>query len=234
MITIKNVTKKYKTQKEDVIALNDISLTLPSKGLIGLSGENGCGKSTLLNLISTYDIEFEGNIFIDNIDIKSNENFIKKDIISYMMQDDLFVKNLNVEENIKLINSNNELVENQIRSFDILSKKNKYAYELSGGQKQRVSMIISFLKKYDILLVDEPTCSLNEEMEIEVFKILKEIAKEKLVILVSHNKSLLKENCQMIVYLHDGKLTDVVLNNFNNIVYNENVITFNNHINFND
>ena len=80
MITIKNVTKKYKTQKEDVIALNDISLTLPSKGLIGLSGENGCGKSTLLNLISTYDIEFEGNIFIDNIDIKSNENFIKKDI----------------------------------------------------------------------------------------------------------------------------------------------------------
>lgn len=225
MIKVSNVSKIYKNKKESIIALNDISFELPSKGFVGLSGENGCGKTTFLNLLSTLDYDFSGEIFIDNLNVRDNRDYIRKKVISFVLQDDFFISNLSVLDNIMLINSKSDL--SQLKSFNMEDKINKYTYELSGGQKQKVSLIRGLEKEFDILLVDEPTSSLDENTTKNVFELLSNIAKDKLVILVSHDMEMMNAYCNLIIRLNSGKV-EYIKNNItvSDVNYDDDGVTF--------
>lgn len=233
MIRIEHVTKSFKTKDGVVRALSDVDLFLPNTGFVALCGENGCGKTTLLNIISTIMLDYEGKVYIDGLEAEKNRDYIKANLVSYVLQDEYFIDSVNVEDTLFLENGNREENLSELEEFKISDKALKGTNELSGGQRQKVSFIRGILKECSILLVDEPTSSMDEEMEDFVFKKLKELSKTKLVILVSHNMSKVYEYSDIIIRLNNGKIASISENSsVSDISYSENEITFLGDLNF--
>lgn len=233
MIRIEHVTKKFKTKEGEVCALSDVSFELPNTGFVALCGENGCGKTTLLNLISTLMSDYSGRILIDNLDVSRNDEYVKGNLVSYVLQDDYFVRSLNVADSLFLEDADYDRIQTELCAFKISDKSRNKPHELSGGQRQRVSFIRGTLKESAILLVDEPTSSMDEEMEKFVFEKLKVLSKTKLVVLVSHNLSMIHEYSDLIVKLNNGKIESVIRNSSaSDITYKENEIFFPGELNF--
>lgn len=219
MIELKEVCKVYKSKSgESFKALDNFSYSFLNRGLVGIYGDSGCGKTTLLNLIGGIDTLTSGDILIDN---KSLTKFKNKELdayrnqeIGFIFQDDNLIDNLNVFENVSLalslrkINSKRrkELVSESLKEVGILDKEKKYPSELSGGEKQRVTIARALIKKPRIILADEPTGSLDKENSFEIMKILKELSKKYLVIVVSHDENLLNEFSDEIVKIAKGKI----------------------------
>ena len=233
MIRIENVTKKFKTGKEEILALSDVSFELPNTGFVALCGENGCGKTTLLNLISSIMSGYTGKIFIDNLDINKHSEYVKGNLVSYVLQDDCFLKALTIEETLLLETDDGHRVQEELETIGIFDKALNKPNELSGGQRQRASFVRGILKESAILLVDEPTSSMDEEMEKVVFDRLKELSKSKLVVLVSHNLSMVYEYSDIVIKLNKGKVESITRNtSAADIVYKENEILFSGELNF--
>lgn len=233
MIKLINVSKIYNAKKKSIKALDLINCVLPNTGFVGVTGENGCGKTTLLNVVSTLDSDFEGEIFIDQYDVKKDLNIVRSKKVSYVFQENYFIDNLSILDNLKIVNSENEQIEERLKEFKLLEKEKSFSNTLSGGQKQRASVARGLLKPFDILLVDEPTCSMNEEMEMYVFKILKQLSKEKLVLLVSHNKTMLYSFCDIVIKLNEGRIENITRNSTSlDLKYIDNKIYFTNELNF--
>lgn len=221
MIELKGVCKVYKSKSgESFKALDNFSYSFFSRGLVGIYGDSGCGKTTLLNLIGGIDTLTSGDILIDN---KSLTKFKNKELdayrnqeIGFIFQDDNLIDNLNVFENVSLalslrkINSKRrkELVSESLKEVGILDKEKKYPSELSGGEKQRVTIARALIKKPRIILADEPTGSLDKENSFEIMKILKELSKKYLVIVVSHDENLLNEFSDEIIKISKGKIVE--------------------------
>lgn len=221
MIELKEVCKVYKSKSgESFKALDNFSYSFLNRGLVGIYGDSGCGKTTLLNLIGGIDTLTSGDILIDN---KSLTKFKNKELdayrnqeIGFIFQDDNLIGNLNVFENVSLalslrkINSKKrkELVSESLKEVGILDKEKKYPSELSGGEKQRVTIARALIKKPRIILADEPTGSLDKENSFEIMKILKELSKKYLVIVVSHDENLLNEFSDEIVKIAKGKIVE--------------------------
>ena len=191
MLIIKKLTKKY----ENKTICNKISLTFPNQGLYSIIGESGCGKSTLLNLIGCLDEEYEGEMFFDGHNYRIEANNIRKKIgiiyQSYNLLEDLSVKdNITISLKIKGL-VDDKIIEKTCEklnlSTDLLNKKVKV---LSGGEKQRVALARILVTKPKIILADEPTGSLDSSNGNKVLEYLKEVSKDTLVILVTHNKDL--------------------------------------------
>lgn len=191
MLIIKKLTKKY----ENKTIFNKISLTFPNQGLYSIIGESGCGKSTLLNLIGCLDEEYEGEMFFDGHNYRIEANNIRKKIgiiyQSYNLLEDLSVKdNITISLKIKGL-VDDKIIEKTCEklnlSTDLLNKKAKV---LSGGEKQRVALARILVTKPKIILADEPTGSLDSSNGNKVLEYLKEVSKDTLVILVTHNKDL--------------------------------------------
>ncbi len=191
MIIIKKLTKKY----ENKTIFNKISLTFPNQGLYSIIGESGCGKSTLLNLIGCLDEEYEGEMFFDNHNYRIEANNIRKQI-GIIYQNYNLLEDLSVKDNITISLKIKGLVDDKIiektceklnLSTDLLNKKAKV---LSGGEKQRVALARILVTKPKIILADEPTGSLDSLNGNKVMEYLKEVSKDTLVILVTHNKDL--------------------------------------------
>ena len=212
MIKIINLSKKY----GDFYALKDINLTLPSKGLIGISGESGSGKSTLLNAISLMDNNYEGKILINDKNIlKYNEKQRDKYHlnIGYIFQTPYLFNECSVYENVKylsLIKGRKYKINDVLKKVDLLKYKNKKINTLSGGQKQRVSIASSLISKPYILLCDEPTGALDSVNSEKVMDVLKNISKDILVIVVSHDLDLLKKYVDKIIYIKNGEVKDTI------------------------
>ena len=196
MLELKNVKKIYHTkEKVDVIALDNINLSFPNNGLIFILGPSGSGKTTLLNLLGGIDQSTEGKIFYDgkNLLELSMEDY-RRNIVSFVFQEFNLIPNLNVYDNISLVTSKNEKNEKDKLVEDILLRLGLDGYqkrriqELSGGQKQRIAIGRALAKGCKILLCDEPTGNLDSKSSKEIFEILKNISKEKLVIVNSHNE----------------------------------------------
>ena len=221
MIELKEVCKVYKSKSgESFKALDNFSYSFLNRGLVGIYGDSGCGKTTLLNLIGGIDTLTSGDILIDN---KSLTKFKNKELdtyrnqeIGFIFQDDNLIDNLNVFENVSLalslrkINSKRrkELVSESLKEVGILDKEKKYPSELSGGEKQRVTIARALIKKPRIILADEPTGSLDKENSFEIMKILKELSKKYLVIVVSHDENLLNEFSDKIIKIAKGKIVE--------------------------
>jgi len=218
MIKIMNLSKKY----GNFYALKDVNLELPSKGLIGISGESGSGKTTLLNAIALMDNKYQGEIIINNKNIlKYNKRKIDKYHlnIGYIFQTPYLFNFCTVKENIQflsLIKGKKENINEILKLVGLSKYKNKKVNILSGGQRQRVSIAASLISKPKILLCDEPTGSLDSENSIKVMEILKEISKDILVVIVSHDLRLLKEYTDSIIYLRNGELVNKINYTFQN------------------
>lgn len=221
MIELKGVCKVYKSKSgESFKALDNFSYSFLNRGLVGIYGDSGCGKTTLLNLIGGIDTLTSGDILIDN---KSLTKFKNKELdayrnqeIGFIFQDDNLIDNLNVFGNVSLalslrkINSKRrkELVSESLKDVGILDKEKKYPSELSGGEKQRVTIARALIKKPRIILADEPTGSLDKENSFEIMKILKELSKKYLVIVVSHDENLLNEFSDEIIKIAKGEIVE--------------------------
>lgn len=188
MLEIKHLTKAY-----DQVLLKDVCLTFEEKGLYVIVGKSGCGKSTLLNMIGGLDSKYQGTIEMDGKDIQKIPHYIRK-YIGFIFQQFHLVEEMNVKENENLISYFKRTLSNKkeiLLSHLKLKKLQSYKTKLlSGGQKQRVAIYRGFIANHPLVLCDEPTGALDAKNSEEVFKILKDLAKEKLVIVISHDEKL--------------------------------------------
>ena len=205
MLKLKNIVKAYNSQ----VILNNISITLPNKGLVSLIGTSGSGKSTLLNLIGGLDKPDQGNIIVNNKDI-TKFNFRELDwyrskYVGFIFQSYNLIEYLSVKDNLSLIKSNYSYT---LRKLDIYDLRNMKVSLLSGGEKQRVAIARAILKNPKILLCDEPTGALDSKNSSQVMKILKKLSKDRLVIVITHNKELARKYSDNIIYIKDGVISD--------------------------
>ncbi len=223
MLEVKNLRKVYKQTNGELVALDDVSFTFPETGLVALCGENGCGKTTLLNAISTVDMDYSGDIVLDGVNIKTIKEDYRRNSVSYVFQENEFVDYLCISENLRLFSEeeSEDEVSSKLDEYGIGEKINEYGNCLSGGQRQRASLIRGMIKNARIMLVDEPTSSLNEEMEKTVFKTLKMISETKLVIFVSHNRSMVQAYADYIISMDKAKVIDFRENKSCEIAYTE-------------
>ena len=188
MLEIKHLTKAY-----DQVLLKDVCLTFEEKGLYVIVGKSGCGKSTLLNMIGGLDSKYQGTIEMDGKNIQKIPHYIRK-YIGFIFQQFHLIEEMNVKENENLISyfkrkfsHKKEILLSHLKLKKLQLYKTKL---LSGGQKQRVAIYRGFIANHPLVLCDEPTGALDAKNSEEVFKILKELAKEKLVIVISHDEKL--------------------------------------------
>lgn len=219
IITIKDITKTYKTKKREVEVLKNIDLTFSLGKFYAIMGPSGSGKSTLFNILGLVDTPSSGTYKINGIDITKltdkSSSIIRMNNIGFVFQDFNLDPYLNALENVMMPLYLNKKIKKEDRekiSKDILTKLNlenrleHFPNELSGGEAQRVAIARALVNNPNIILADEPTGNLDEELETEIFKILKSLTKEnKCVIVVSHS-SKIKEYADVVYTLKDGKI----------------------------
>lgn len=219
MIQINNLHKYYNMgKKNEQHVLNDITLEFPRTGLVCILGESGSGKTTLLNTVGGLDTFSGGSISIDDIkltkyDPKAIEP-IRNNHFDYIFQNYYLLKDYSVSYNIKLaLNRYNisdeekeERIDYVLRTLGMEKYKKKTVSKLSGGQQQRVSIARALVKSPDVIFADEPTGNLDEENTIRTMSILKNISKECLVLLVTHEKRIARFFGDRIIEVCDGKI----------------------------
>lgn len=216
MIEIKNVTKIYKVKnKSDCIAVNDVTFTLPDKGMVFVIGKSGSGKSTLLNLIGGLDTCTSGEITADgNVITKMKNRELTKyrsSYVGFIFQDYHILENFTVRQNINLSldisnNVDEEKVNKILQVVDLTMYADRYPSELSGGQKQRISIARALVKDAKVILCDEPTGNLDKKTSTQVLDMLKKISQEKLVVIVSHSMVDANNYADRIIELYDGAI----------------------------
>lgn len=217
MYTLKDISVSYKINDDNnYLVLNKISLEFPNKGLIFIIGKSGCGKTTLLNLLEGNQKPSEGEIYYQ--DRKLSE-FSEKEMTSYhqneigiLFQSYNLIDGLTVYENlliassIKSIDSKN--IDILLSRFNLLDLKNRNVDNLSGGEKQRIAFLRAIINEPNVLLCDEPTGAIDEENSSLIMKFLKEYSKKHLVIVVTHNIELIKDEPKLV--LKNGKITEKI------------------------
>lgn len=217
MIALKNITKIYKSKKgQDTIALKNINLKLGNKGLTFILGKSGSGKSTLLNILGGLDTYTSGELQING---KKTKDFKESDFetyrntyIGFIFQEFNLLENYTVYDNIKLAlelqgkKPTEEEVLKVLKQVELENILKRKPNELSGGQKQRVSIARALIKNPEIILADEPTGNLDSATSTQIFEILKEISKDKLVIVVSHDEESAKKYADRIIKIKDGEI----------------------------
>ena len=218
MLQCKNIMKDYVSGDEIVHALKGVSLSFREHEFVSILGQSGCGKTTFLNIIGGLDHYTSGDLIING---KSTKDYSDKDWDTYRNHQVGFVfqsYNLimhqsvlsNVELALTLTGVNKE--ERRKRAIEALNKVglsdqiHKKPTQMSGGQMQRVAIARAIVNNPDIILADEPTGALDSATSVQIMEILKEISKDKLVIMVSHNPQLADEYSSRIIRLKDGSL----------------------------
>lgn len=232
MIHLEKVTKIYKSKnKIQITALNDLTLTFPNEGLVFVLGPSGCGKSTLLNLLGGLDTPTKGNIFVNDTQLEFKESSLDKyrnQYVGFIFQDYNLIHNLTVMDNLMLTcfeqgkDKAKKKIEEVLEQVGLKGYENRYPNELSGGQMQRIAIARALIKNSQIILADEPTGNLNSEMGHEVMEVFKQSAKEKLIIVVSHNEELANKYADRIIKMKDGSIISDTNPNLNNEKQNTN------------
>ncbi len=218
MIELINVCKKYVTKAGDTQALNNVSIKFADKGLVFILGKSGCGKTTLLNMIGGLDSIDSGEIIIDG---KKFSEFSPKDYDSYrntlvgfvfqeynLLSDYNIGKNINIANELQGSNAKEEDIAKLLTTVEIGGYENRKPYQLSGGQKQRASIARALIKNPKIVLADEPTGALDSATGVQVMELLKELSKEKLIVVVSHEADFAEKYADRIIRLVDGRVVE--------------------------
>ncbi len=229
MIKIDNVNKYFNRHKKNQIhVINNTSIELEDTGLVALLGPSGCGKTTLLNTIGGLDKINSGTIYINNEKITKRRvgkiDEIRSLNIGYIFQDYHLINDMSVYDNVAMplkMNGIKNQEEIKRRVNYVLEKVGMYRYRnrpaemLSGGERQRVGIARAIVKNPKIIIADEPTGNLDSKNTIEVMNIIKAISKNRLVILVTHEKEIAEFYASRIITLSDGTITSDKENNHN-------------------
>ena len=220
MIQLKNVSKYYYSKGMIASGITKVSLTFDLGEFVVITGESGSGKSTLLNVISGLDSYEEGEMYIDGREtshyLASDFEEYRKKYIGKIFQDFNLVNSYTVYQNIELILLINGYSRDEIRQRvpDIISKVGLGEYaktkvsKLSGGQRQRVAIARALAKDTDIIVADEPTGNLDSVSAEGIVQILRDIAHDKLVIVVTHNFEQFEKYATRKIKMHDGKVIE--------------------------
>lgn len=214
MLTLKNIKKIY--EQSDEAVLDDINLTFNRDEFVSILGCSGAGKSTLLNIIGGLDDKTSGKLLINGKDIYKrddlNLDYYRKNNVGFIFQNYNLIEHLTAYENVMLplllTNSKNKhkRVLKILDKTGLKEKKNSKICDLSGGQKQRVAISRALINNPDIILADEPTGALDYKTGYEIMNLIKKLSKNKLVIMVTHNKVLAKKYSSRIIYLDKGRV----------------------------
>ena len=218
MLEIRNIVKDYKTGSEVVHALKGVSISFRESELVSVLGQSGCGKTTLLNIIGGLDRYTSGDLIINGQSTKKYKSAdwdtYRNHSIGFIFQSYNLIPHQTVLSNVELALtlSGVSKAERKKRAREALEKVglgdqlNKKPNQMSGGQMQRVAIARALVNDPDILLADEPTGALDSETSIQIMELVKEIAKDRLVIMVTHNPELAEKYSTRIVRLLDGKI----------------------------
>ena len=222
LLRLIDVTKTYKVGDNERHALRHFSFDFPNYGLIAIVGKSGCGKSTLLNLISLIDKPSSGDIYYGNENIlKWNNkriNLYRGKELGFIYQSYHLIESESTFYNIMLpaLIAGESEKKAKDRTSELLKsinfRKSLYkqkACDLSGGEKERVAILRALINDPKIILADEPTGALDSSNSEIVMDILKKISEKKLVIMVSHNLSLVKRYADKVIVLKDGKIDSI-------------------------
>lgn len=219
MIELRNVTKVYKPSKGVTVkALSNINLSFKEKGFVVLTGESGSGKTTLLNILAGLDNYTQGDMLIDNISTKKIKETAwdeyRNKRVGIVFQNYSLLEEFSVKKNVSLalelqrIDDKKEWVDWALDRTNMYEYKNKRVRNLSGGQKQRVAIARAIVKNPQIILADEPTGNLDTINSEEIFMLLKELSKEHLVVVITHNVELANKYADRLIRLVDGEIVE--------------------------
>lgn len=218
MLELKNIVKTYITGELKQDALKGISISFRENEFVSILGQSGSGKTTMLNIIGGLDRYSSGDLIINGVSTKkykdSDWDYYRNNSIGFVFQSYNLIPHQSVLANVELALTlaGVSKKERRQRAIDVLKKVglgdhiHKKPNQMSGGQMQRVAIARALINNPDILLADEPTGALDSETSVQIMELLKEIAKDKLVIMVTHNPELAEQYSTRIVNLRDGKI----------------------------
>lgn len=220
MLQVKNLKKEYKTGDLEQVALNDVSINFRQNEFVAILGPSGSGKTTLLNIIGGLDRYDSGDIIINNI---STKKYSDKDWDSYrnhsvgfVFQNYNLISHQTVLANVELAltlsgiskTKRRKMAQEALEKVGLGDQSHKKPNQMSGGQMQRVAIARALVNNPDIVLADEPTGALDTETSVQIMDLLKEVAKDRLVIMVTHNPELAEEYANRIIRVKDGKVLE--------------------------
>ena len=220
MLELKNIVKTYQTGDTTVAALNGVSLCFRENEFVSILGPSGCGKTTMLNIVGGLDRYSEGDLIINGKSTKlfrdSDWDTYRNHSIGFVFQSYNLIPHQTVLSNVELALtlSGVSKSERRARAIEALTKVglgdqlHKKPNQMSGGQMQRVAIARALVNNPDILLADEPTGALDTQTSVQIMDLLKEVASDRLVIMVTHNPELAEHYSTRIVKLSDGKVID--------------------------
>ena len=220
MLELKNITKNYLSGENEVKALKGVSIKFRKSEFVSILGHSGCGKTTLLNIIGGLDRYTSGDLIING---KSTKDFKDKDwdtyrnySVGFVFQNYNLISHQSVLSNVELALTldgvpKKERRQRAIKALEDVGLKDqihKKPNQLSGGQMQRVAIARALVNDPDIILADEPTGALDTDTSMQVMDLLKKISKDRLIIMVTHNKELAEKYSTRIIKILDGVITD--------------------------
>ena len=228
MIKIVNLEKVYYLKNKSFQkALSNVNLELPDKGLVLICGKSGSGKTTLLNILGGLDCQTSGDLYVNKKKIEKKDlDSYRNSFSSFVFQDLNLIDNFTILENLEITFDLIREKPNKDRVIEVLKEVNlpdtnielsdflsRFPKELSGGQRQRVAIARALLKNPSLLILDEPTSALDKDNSIQIGEILKEVSKNCLVILSSHNTKVFSSYADRIIELNKGEIVnDEIIN----------------------
>lgn len=219
MFQTKDLTLIYDIEKEDkVYAIKNINLSLPQKGLVGIIGPSGSGKSTLMYCLSTLKQQTAGEIFYNGKSYKDypsrEKEKLRRTDFGFVFQRHFLVSYMSAIENVTVAATDDKIKADEkglklLKEFGISSKEaQKRPGKLSGGQRQRIAIARAMINDPLVLFADEPTASLDHDNAFVVMDILKDFAKDHLVIVITHDRSILN-GADSIIQMWDGEISKI-------------------------
>ena len=220
MLELKNIVKLYQSGDNTVSALAGVSLCFRENEFVSVLGPSGCGKTTLLNIVGGLDRYTEGDLVING---RSTKSFCDSDwdtyrnhSIGFVFQSYNLIPHQTVLANVELALTLSGVSKSErrtkaieaLRKVGLGDQLHKKPNQMSGGQMQRVAIARALVNDPDILLADEPTGALDTQTSVQIMDLLKEVAEDRLVIMVTHNPELAEQYSTRIVKLSDGLVTD--------------------------
>ena len=216
-LDIKNISKKYANQ----IALKDISFSLKKGDIVGFLGPNGAGKTTLMKIITSTLKQDKGEVYVYGNNTISDEIITKNDI-GYLAENNPLYKEMNVTEYLDFIASiyniknKKDLISDLILKTGLEKEKYKLIENLSKGYKQRVGIASALINNPKVLILDEPTTGLDPNQLVEIRNLIKEVGKEKIVLLSTHILQEIPKICNHIIIIKEGEIVEnITMENLN-------------------
>ena len=218
MLKLIDIVKEYKVDEESVLALKHVSIEFRRNEFVSILGPSGCGKTTLLNIVGGLDRYTSGDIQIEGISTTQYDDVdwdtYRNRRIGFVFQSYNLIPHMTILKNVALAltiagvsrDERKQRALEALRKVGLESQANKKPNQLSGGQMQRVAIARALVNNPEIILADEPTGALDTESGVQVMELLKEVADDRLVIMVTHNPDLAQKYSTRIVYLRDGEI----------------------------